>query len=118
MAKFSDLLGKTLKNINIPNKEKIHFYTTCDKYYLMYHKQDCCESVTIEDICGDIADLIGNPILSAYESTSEGDDEIYDSSTWTFYVLSTVKGSVTIRWFGGSNGYYSETVDFEERKKL
>ena len=114
-VKFEELLGKTLTEISVSkSKDEIFFHTDKEITYRMFHYQDCCESVEIDDINGDLDNLIGNPILIAEESTnSDNPQSQYDESfTWTFYKLATVKGYVDIKWYGESNGYYSEEVDF------
>ena len=72
------------------------------------------------DIVGDLEDLIGHPIFMAEEVTNENTNppgveipEYQDSFTWTFYKLATIKGSVTVSWYGESNGYYNESVSFK-----
>jgi hypothetical protein len=116
---IKDLLNKIIFKIEeCKSKERLEFYCSDGYIYSMYHEQDCCESVYIDDISGDLNDLIGSPILMADESSScntnlDGtplNDE-YDSCTWTFYRFATVKGYVNIRWYGASNGYYSESVN-------
>lgn len=114
---ISELIGQTIVCIDETKPTDTLTFTTSDgKVYKMYHEQDCCEGVSIEDIIGDLNDLIGSPILSASEdcnSDNPKDDEYpAESFTWTFYNLATIKGHVTIRWYGESNGYYSESVDF------
>jgi hypothetical protein len=111
----SVLKGKVLTDIVKTDNEELWFYTTDGEVYRMYHEQDCCELVTIEDIIGDLDDLIGSPILIAEEITEEGDNEL-GTYTWTFYKFATNKGYVTIRWYGESNGYYSESVYFVQVK--
>ncbi len=115
---FETLRGKTIRAIEGATKgsEEITFFCTDGSEYLMYHMQDCCESVDVEDIIGDISDIIGQPILLA-EEVSNHEDAGIDSQTWTFYKLSTNRGNVTIRWLGVSNGYYSEEVSFIEMQE-
>ena len=124
---FEELVGHTLLAVENLEDEVLRFTIEDGSEYAMHHYQSCCERVTIEDICGDLNDLIGAPILLAEEVTStggwgwvDGDPKMDDnprgaaSYTWTFYKLATIKGSVDIRWYGSSNGYYSESVSFDE----
>ncbi len=136
---FEDLILETLTAIEKNDDgDRLTFKTLSGREFVMYHSQDCCEHVTVEEIIGDLEDVIGEPLLMAEcVSSSEPDDitkwkrakekEEYekqhgkdsyytgnDSETWTFYKLATKKGFVTIRWYGSSNGYYSESVQFAE----
>ena len=89
------------------------FVTAEGERFLFGHYQDCCESVDINDIVGDLQDLVGEPLLIAEEvkGATEPDEEHYESYTYTFYKFATRKGYVDVRWLGESNGYYSESVD-------
>lgn len=121
----SILKGKILKDVvltkDICDKDDtVEFIVSDNERYLMYHDQDCCESVDINDICGELNDLIGSEIIEAEEVTSnnknnlDGSETEYpDSFTWTFYKFRTARGCVTIRWYGESNGCYSESVNFK-----
>lgn len=123
---FSELVGKTLVKAEInPDKDEVLFITTAGEQYKLLHFEDCCEYVSIEDVDGEMEDLVGSPILVAEEVSNEelnvlrlvtpeifAAEQNVDSFTWTFYKIDTAKGGVCIRWFGASNGHYSESVDF------
>lgn len=122
-CKIEEMIGLTFTSIENIDDEELIFKT--DQYgFRFYHEYGCCESVEINDIIGDLDDLIGSPILRAEERTSHDEHpencdvtSLYDddnSFTWTFYEFATIKGSVTVRWLGQSNGYYSEAVDLEK----
>lgn len=114
MADVAELVGKTLASVEVSNVE-VTFVTEDGITYKMYHEQDCCEDVAIEDVVGDWQDLVGSPITMAEEVNFDdpGPQSDYDESyTWTFYKFATVKGYVDVRWYGTSNGYYSEGVNF------
>ena len=112
---LENLIGKTLTEIIGAHEgsEAIRLVSP-EGLLVLYHAQDCCEFVEVEDVSGDISDLIGSPILVAEGRESEDCPQDStsrdDSNTWTFYTFRTLKGTVDIRWHGSSNGYYSESV--------
>jgi hypothetical protein len=110
--KILEMYGKTIVDINGGHNgsELLSFHDNDGNVYGFSHEQDCCEVVNIEDIIGDMNDLLNYPIVEATVTTNEDNED--DEILWTFYRFSTVKGTVTVRWLGTSNGYYSRSVDF------
>lgn len=138
MNSIEDLLNKTLTAIDVKDERTIYFTCSDQTKYRMHHYQNCCEQVYLQDVAGSLDDLLNHPLLQAEVVSSKDFDDVIklipvqtqvmatlknkelrpeyfdDSETWTFYKLATIKGSVTLRWYGASNGYYSEQVDFEQ----
>lgn len=109
------LKGQTVTKIDglKEGSERVTFYCESGDEFVFFHAEDCCETVEVSQIDGEAADLIGAPLVMAEEVSSEGEPsrEEYDESfTWTFYKFATSLGYVTVRWYGTSNGYYSERV--------
>jgi len=112
---FQDLIGKTVTHIAVNGaQDEIYFMFSDGEAWKMYHDQECCESVSIEEIVGDLFDLIGSPLLEAEGVDGETGHADWGTFTWTYYKFGTIKGHVNIRWYGSSNGYYSESVSFRK----
>ena len=127
MTDITAMVGKTMTRIERTQQphdgwrdsygDRLIFTADDGTQFEFFHSQDCCENVYIEDICGDLDTLTESPILLAEEVSSrdaehllESREYMPESHTWTFYKFATIKGSVTVRWLGESNGYYSEEV--------
>ena len=116
---LESLKGKVFTSVETDKQNYIRFYLSKDAWFYLCHEQEASESVFIESIEGDLQDLIDSPILMAEEvvqpnlpALRKADDyDNYPSWTWTFSKFATVKGHVTIRWYGASDGNYSEEVD-------
>lgn len=111
--KFDDIKGKVLASIDgaEPGSQRVVFNFADGTAWASYHSPDCCESVSVNRITGDLASVIGSPVMCAYESQDSNDkpSEYADSWTWTHQRIRTESGEVIIVWLGESNGYYGET---------
>ena len=113
-----DMKGKTIVDIELlPSPDYIEeIIFTCDDFiqYRMFHRQECCEDVYVEDILGNLNNLKKYPIIMAEVVTEEmtpNEEDLEIVSTyeqWTFYKFATAKGYVTIRWYGASDAYSVE----------
>jgi hypothetical protein len=112
---IENMIGKVFTSV-IQDGETMTFANDKEVFTFL-HYQDCCESVYIEDIVGELSDLEGEPLLMAEEVSGETPVEFdamnHECVEWTFYKFATRKGYVDVRWFGESNGYYSTSVNLD-----
>ena len=121
---YKEFIGETIKQVYYDKDGTyVIFKFESGNGLLMEHEQDCCEYVDLDDVVGGkLEELVGQKILNFEEvinrdldekplklniDTVDTDD---NSFTWSFYKISTIKDDITLRWFGTSNGYYSEEI--------
>ena len=114
-----ELIGETLTHIDADESgDTIRMETASGKVITLYHFQDCCESVRIEDTQGNWHDLIGKVIVGAEKRDGQfGEPYEADSWTRTEFTFKVDDATVISRWIGESNGYYSESVDIKVATK-
>lgn len=105
---ISSFIGLTFTEIKgmSKNSQEIMFVTKGKTFSMAGGEgpNNCNDvEVYLEDVCGDVGDLVHSKIISAVEARSES-----NQPTYTFYTIRTNKGTVTLRWYGTSNGYYAE----------
>lgn len=114
---FSELKGKTFSKVYqgiFEDNDALFFENDNEKYVLGHGDNECCEYVYLEDICGYLSDLENTEILFAEETSNQTGDQNIGTETWTYYKLATIKGWVTLRFYGMSNGFYSEKVSLHK----
>lgn len=108
-----ELQGKKIYSIEGLSKdsEEVRITFTDGTGIRMYHSQDCCERVWLED-CEDAdpKDFVGATLVQFEEASNSGPSNC-GIQEWTFYNIRTTKADVSLRWCGESNGYYSTSVD-------
>ena len=118
VIEYKELLGQTITSVRRVGNEELIFELENGEVWKFFHDHICSEDVQIVDVAGDLDALVGSPLCMAEAVTH--DNETPDglevpggsSYTWTFYKFGTMYETVTVRWLGESNGYYSEEVDF------
>ena len=118
---YTEFSGKTIQEIRGCKKhsDEVTVMFTDGSCLKFYHRQDCCESVLLEDFDAIPEDLVNAKIISIEERISRSGEgikplNVWDESyTWSFYVIKTSSSTMVLRWYGESNGWYSETVDID-----
>lgn len=118
------LVGETLTHIDVFSEE-ILLTLESGRKVKVYHSQDCCENVWLENVEGDFKELVGKVLIDVSEEVDPDGDQVFaahdeareypaESKTNTRISFVVDGATVITRWIGESNGYYSEGVTFAE----
>jgi hypothetical protein len=111
-------IGKTLESWREGYGEELILSFNDTSEGRFYHSQDCCESVYLYgESYKQLNNFIGKKIsrITWKEEYNPNVDECYESATLTTIFIAfedSEDNPVIIQFFGSSNGYYSEIVDF------
>ena len=106
---LDDLFGRKVKSVTGCHKGS-EYMEICftDGLKAIFEPANYMANVEIEDVNGDPQGMVGN-LITLVEVISDLDSA---NNTWTYYRFATLDGYIDIRWFGSSNGYYSEKVNW------
>lgn len=110
---LDNMVGRVVKYVDIDyDQMKI----TCEdnSVFTFYHEQDCCECVYITDTEGEPMSLKGWKLLLVDMEETIHQSYGYESKTTTVVKFVTDENTVSVKWIGESNGYYSESVDLKQ----
>ena len=108
--------GKTFSKVVRKDDSVVFIQQNPSFSVVLKHVQECCESVYLEDVVGDLADLENTALLQVKETKGvyQGVGPAY------FYDFRTLKGNVTLRFVHehNSNWAYSARASFEVQSPL
>lgn len=108
---MKNLIGATILSATTHYNDNLLYIETDKGTMRFYHDQECCESVWLEDGLEDLEKMLHAEVIENYDEDALNE---YDYSyTWTYYKISTLNHDCTLRFYGTSNGCYSEDVDIE-----
>lgn len=111
-----EIIGKILEawNTHYENYDELILKFADGTEAKFFHRQECCESVRLRGRSyKELDNFIGKEITGFYlEENDATPEDGYGSATITDITFEFGNESVLACWWGESNGYYGEGVDF------
>lgn len=115
MSDLDNIIGSTILAVDgcTVGSDKVTIHTSKGILRLYFDNDyygSCFVDVRVEDITGDLHDLIDGVVSVAEERSDQVGDRGDYRTKWTFYTIRTTRGDLDLRWLGKDNGYYGVSV--------